>query len=89
MSFTVAMLCARSQRLAEASQLLGCSKAWNTAHNMTDEAWEARLKGIITAELQTALGGAEFDRLHAAGAAMTDDEAHRLLCAVLDLPANV
>jgi hypothetical protein len=86
--FPLALLCARSGRMAEGACLLGCFQAWCTAQRSSPEGWQVRLSAIIVAELQSALGGAEFERLHATGAAMTGDEPHRLLCSVLDLPPN-
>jgi hypothetical protein len=81
--FPLALWCSRAGRPAEAARLIGCCDAWYAAQRSRLEGAAVRLYGVVNAELEAALGGAEVERLRKAGAAMAGDEAHQLLFSVL------
>ncbi len=79
----VALLGARSARPADAARLLGCSVAWYGSNQHAPDNTIVRLREIVTRDLQAALGGAEFERLRAAGEAMSAVDIEALEQAVL------
>jgi hypothetical protein len=75
----VAVLCARTDRSADAARLLGCSKAWYAANHNAPDSTMAWLHGVAEAEVETALGNAEFERRRGEGAAMPVADAAALV----------
>jgi len=84
----VAVLGVRCGLGQDAARLLGCSQAWYEANHHTPDNTIVRLYGIVTAELEGALGGAEFARLRELGAAMVGDAPQALALSVLDAAAS-
>jgi len=79
----VAVLCALRGRPADAARLLGCSDAWYSANQSRPNSAVAKLEQMASTELDAVLGGAEFARLRAQGAAMVGDEPYRLARAAI------
>jgi hypothetical protein len=80
----VAVLGARIGLTDDAARLLGCSQAWYDANHNSPDSTIVRLYGIVTSELEAALGGAELARLRTLGAAMVGDAARQLAQSVVD-----
>jgi hypothetical protein len=79
----VAVLCARTGRPLEAARLLGCSQAWYATNHNAPDSTMLRLHGMVEAEAEAKIGGSEFQRLRAEGAAMPADEVVALVLALI------
>lgn len=84
----VAVLGVRCGLVADAARLLGRLQAWYAANHHAPDNTIVRLYGIVTAELENALGNAEFARLREDGAAMIGDAPQQLALSVLDAAAS-
>jgi hypothetical protein len=81
----LAVFCARAGRLPEAARLVGCAQAWYGANHNAPDSTVLRLFGLVQADVEAALGGAEFERLRSDGAAMPAGEAAALLQTVIGI----
>jgi hypothetical protein len=81
--FPLTLWCSRAGRPAEAARLIGCCDAWYAAQRSRPEGAAVRLHGVVTVELEAALGSAEVERLRAEGAALTAEEAAALQRALI------
>jgi predicted ATPase/DNA-binding winged helix-turn-helix (wHTH) protein len=81
----LAVFCARARRLPEAARLVGCAQAWYAANHNAPDSTVLRLFGLVQADVEAALGSADFERLRGEGAALPAGEAAALLQTVIGI----